>query len=448
MKRLLCIVLLCWTSLALGQTVVINSFPPVPAEPPPAGGATYLVGHVRAAIASSSGNQDFTIAWSDGSTGNTPDCAFFIMTRATTDATAADHRMIALGAASGTSARWSFATHSESGQTTTNTDVLRRDNGAVSIMTTSGGVGAYADLSSFGSDTVTISWDQNPEAQFLLHITAFADTDGCVAGTFTPAGSDAGTVDVTTLGATANFVWGIGAARSFTPGIQQHGGWESMGFYTYDGTTARNMGTYQGSYNNLTTSSISAGYWDDAMVTMRNNNSTPTQFTVTLSAHASGFTATSTDWSNSCGTCAMAYLAIDLPDGDEAYVGTATTPTSTGDMTLSGMGWESQAVALITTMIDAASGANESDPPDNEGTNYGVAISTTSEYSLGTTDRDNQTTTDSQSRSESALLSVFTGAGTQSLACDADAFGATSITLDCTTVDATARRVVYVAFQK
>lgn len=447
MKRLILILLaaciggLCLPALCQAQLVPSNV---ARLAAPPASG--FAFGHAgQQAASTSSGDQSFTITWSDAGS-HTPDCALLAMTLATTDATAVNGTAFALGAMSSTSARWATGIGSEHNVSTSNAYRYSADVSVVSLFDGSGAIDGLADAATtpFSSNTVTINWSNPPTSAVDVSVIAFAGTDACVAGTVNPSDADAGTVDVTTLGETADLVifTQTGATNQFAETVSTH---FHMPISFYDGTRNRMM--YKGERDARSTTNTQVVWRDDAVGCDVLHSPAACNTNYSISSHASGFTVTS----NGAGSNAneLAYLAVALPSGKSAYAGTIVTPTGVAPQTVSTTdpGFEPQGVLLVGALIDNASGSAETASPASEGWFFGHAISTTSEYNLSIEVQDGDATSDTQSRSDDGVATLTTDGNTVTIECDVQSLDATGFTLNCTTTNGTARNWIYLAIE-
>lgn len=421
-----------------------------------AGGSGFYVGHVRAAANTTTGNQSFTIVWSDGG-GHTPTAVEIRVTLATADATAVDHACLCTGAATGTTERWSAFGFSEHGQVTSDTYNFLYTGACIVIPTTAGNaIDGQADFVSFSADTVTINWSNAPASAYLIHVKAYAGTTEALAGTITPSTTNLGTADMTSFAGAANYVFLYGASQGkiSETTIRSHAP-IPYGYYSYDGVTERQVIMMSGHRDARGTTDI-IGRWSDNFIggELRTAGAS-LDATYVISNIGTGFRLTSNNiGSTSASLCA--YLALRIPSGSEAYVYTGTSPTSTGTKAFTGPGWTPQAVDVIHSMLTMAAASattdgasdKEKNSPEADGMSWGTAISTSSEYSMNICDYDGQaTTSDTQSRTESKVATVCKTTGVVAIAADVSSFDADGLTLNYTTVDATARRVAFVAFK-
>jgi len=406
----------------------------------------FRVGHVRAAANTVTGNQSFTITWADGGS-YTPQAAFFMVTTAVADATAVDDVSIGIGAAMSTTQRWAIAGDSDNGLATSDTNSYTANIYCIAIMDGAGAVDGLADFVSFAADTVTVNWTDAPSGAYLVYVMAFAGANAVDVGTFDPSSTNAGTVDVTTLGASANVVIGAMTRESQvfteTPTAHRQSG---LSFYTWNGTTANNYYYYQTERTTVSPSNVQIEWSDTIFGLDLIHNFASQDGSIALSNHASGFTVTTTT-ATTFKANQWGYLALSLPSGVSAKVGSISTKTTTGTQAYTAPGFTPQALLLIGGLVDAAAGSEEVGGPDCEGLFIGGAISAASEFCMNIEAQDSVATTDTQSRSDSVIAYLTTNGNTATIVADLNSFDTSGFTLNYTTTNATARTWVYLAFK-
>lgn len=149
------------------------------------------------------GNQDLTTADLGG---ETPVAVWLNIVRATVDGTPANHVSVGIGAATGTSNRWTAATRAEDNVDTT--DCSRRGTTDECIMVlepTAGGVDGEADFVAFIANGVRINWGNAPAGAYFIVATFFAgDVQAYANATTLPILNN--TTVINTVGFEADFV--------------------------------------------------------------------------------------------------------------------------------------------------------------------------------------------------------------------------------------------------
>ena len=153
----------------------------------------------RAAANLATGTQDFTTTDLGGLT---PVGALFIITKATADGTPADHAIVGIGAATGSSERWACSVTSEHGVSATDTNRRAMTDECVCLISEgTGTVDGEADFDSFITNGVRINWGNAPASAYLVTVLLLAGTDtSAYAGVFTGHASTNGVTDVTDPG--------------------------------------------------------------------------------------------------------------------------------------------------------------------------------------------------------------------------------------------------------
>lgn len=414
--------------------------------------SAFRVGHARVAANTSEGNQTITITWADGES-HTSTAIEIRMVRASVNGSSTDQLSYSIGAATATDKRWAVAGCAEHGVATTNTARLSTVNACVFLIDpVTQATEAKADLVSFSENTVTINWSTAPGTGYFVLVTAYTGTDAAVAGTVDPSDDDAGTIDVETLGEAANYVMCASTyeANQFTETVSTHMQYNA-GFFSFDGTTARNVCALKASFDNRVDTRATVEWSNTKIAIIRLANNLNSNGAYALSTHLNGFTVTTTIFTANKKQH-LGYLALSLPSGAEAYAGSFTTPTSIRTQANTDAGFKPQALLLHATHADVASTDTGSNPetvsPDADAVCFGSALSG-SEFGLTIDDEDGVATTNAASRSDSKIATVTkTGGDTVAIQANLDSFDDLGFTLDFTTVDATARNWVYCVFKQ
>ena len=413
--------------------------------------SAFRVGIARVAVNTSTGNQVITIAWAGGGS-HTPTAIEIRMIRASVDGVSTDELSFSTGAATATDERWAIAGSSQHGVATSDAARYSTDIGCVALLDpTTNTIEALADFVSFGLNTVTINWTTAPGTGYFILVTAYAGTDAAVAGTVDPSDIDAGTVDVETLGEAANYVMCAGTyfTDQFAESVEIHAYYDA-GFFSYDGSTARNA-CVNHSERDARATALKRLSWSNTKASIISRVDGVVDGAYTFSTHANGFTVTTSLFDTNRAQH-LGYLALSLPSGAEAFVGSLTTRTTNGIQATTAPGFKPQSLLLHSTHADVASTdtgqSREQTSPDADAVCFGSALSD-SEFGLTIDAEDAAATMNTASRSDSKIATVTkTGGDTVAIQANLDSFDATGFTLNFTTVDATARNWVYCAFKQ
>jgi hypothetical protein len=406
----------------------------------------FKVGHTREAANTSTGNQAFTITWSDGGS-YTPQAALFVITTATADATAVDGLVLGVGAAESTTKRWAVCGASEHNISPTNANNYSTDANCIAVLTGAGALDGLADFVSFGSNTVTVNWTDAPASAYLVYIMAYAGAGAVDVGIFDPATATAGTVDVTALGTSASVVIGANTSRTQvwteTPTTHYQAG---LSLYTFDGTTALNHYYYKTERDAQASALVNTEFSTGNFGLDSAHNPGSATGSIALSNHASGFTVTTTT-ATTFSTTQFGYLALSLPAGIVAKVGTFSTKTTTGSQGYTDPGFTPQALLLLGSLSNSTTDLEEVISPDADGFFIGGAVSASSEFSMNVEAQDGIATADTQSRSDSSVVYLTTAGGTGTVIADLTSLDATGFTLNYSATNGTARTFMYLAFE-
>lgn len=393
-------------------------------------GITVSVTRVACTIDTPPYTQDITTA---DLSGLTPKAALFIVSGGITDGTAADEARLSFGAATGSSNRWALCGFDEHNVATSNTIdaqstvhcVFVRDPG-VTI--------ASADFDSFITNGVRIEWDVAPPSAYLLTVVLFAGTDLSAHANNVALGNTIDlTADVTAPGFEPdNLICSLSASAS------QSNNWRvsnNAGFAYNDGVGG-------------VTQRAHAKYWEDNKSTARCwarstnsgaglycSNSGALDYYVEISDFDSnGFSATPRN--SGANNNLLCYLALAYNGAVDSWVGTHTTPTSTGNDSETGPGFTPQAVILIENLLEAIDTAYS----DNRAGAFGLsAFDADNEYSTVVAAEDGVATTNTQSLSDDRAIVLTDDDGTLDIEATFVSFDANGWTVNYSNAPATAK---------
>lgn len=325
--------------------------------------------------------------------GETPVAAWFIVSSAISDGAAANHAVLGFGAATATDERWACCATSEHNLGTT--DTYRRgvtDECVLILDPTDGSVDGEADLSSFGAGTVTISWGNAPTSEYLITVIAFAgDGVSAHADTFSPHATVDNSVDVTDPGFEPDMLLLASICQTFSDSLFSYG-MLSHGFAINDGSSTQGCWFWRSQDAAAAAALISRCTHTYAFLDVGSGGSV--NYAVEIGSwDADGFSATSRVGGNS-ESDDVGYLALYFNGEVSVWGDVITSPTSTGDDSQTGPGFEPQLVmcgltqmpSLDTTYTDGSAGCVGASAftPDNE-------------YSTSIADEDGADPTDTQS---------------------------------------------------
>jgi len=364
----------------------------------------------RAALNTGTGTQDFTTTDLGGLT---PKAALFILTRATTDGTAADNLGLCIGAATGATNRWAVCATGQDAQGTTVTDGAGKNRCVIMLDPALGTLEFEADFDSFITNGVRINITDAPPSAYLLTVVLFAGTD---LTAFASSADLADTLDletnITAPGFQPRVV--IGACVDFR-NINDAGSFGTTPKISFGAVHENGAGT----------------------VTQRSFlwRNTDAQLAVQLTSELSdvygvfSMTATVLDWggefanfdasgfsvfsrlAGANGTD-LGYLALAFNGVIDGKVVTITTPVAPGNQTQTGIGFTSQAALLGLTLAEAINTAYTDDNADAIG--VGV-ITGTAEFCNAIVDDDTATDSDNHSLSDNTAVRVLKTTGADAL---------------------------------
>jgi hypothetical protein len=380
---------------------------------------------VRVACNTSTGTQDIT-----GDVGGlTPKAAIAIVSYATTDGTAAADRVISWGATDGT--RESSIGHTdEDAQETMDSDQHDETN-FIQIRTP----GAQADdglaaFSAWLTDGIRIDWTDAPAAAYLLTVYLFAGSDLSVYKGRSGLGNTAdNTVDITAPGFTPDLVF-TGIAR--TSAIGQ----SSLGVVHFDGAstiTQRSLAVT--TRNGQATSSVWAAIRTDAGICWGTTSAAGFDWWGEFSDFdANGFSVITRN--AGANNEDLTYLALNFGGVVDSWVGTYTTPTSTGNDGETGPGFTPQFVYLLGSLAEAAATSYT----DNRGGSFAVSAFTASaEYTTVVSSEDAVGTSNTQSLADDRAIVIPDDDGTLDIEATFVSMDANGWTVNYSNAPATAK---------
>ena len=159
-------------------------------------------------------------------------------------------------------------------------------------------------------------------------------------------------------------------------------------------------------------------------------------YALSVSANSSGFAVTP---SATAGGDYIFYLALELPDPDDAYVAIKDIATGSGGAAYTGAGFTPIALILAQTACTATNSIS-----DGAGVALGVTDGTT-QRAVGYCDEDSQAATDTQSQYADAVLDLCLQTGAAEAQATISSFDADGWTLSYSDYASTARKMLAVA---
>lgn len=391
----------------------------------------------RVACNTVTGNQDIT---TEALGDTTPKAALFLISNAVTDGSAVDHHIFSIGAATGTSNRWSTGTSDQTGVGTTNSDHRGMTDQCIHIqLPGSHSIDGEADFVAFINNGVRINWDVAPDSAYLLTVVFFGGDDvEAYAGTWTGTSVD-NSVDVTAPGFEPDLV--ICASHYHEFDDLGHSD-NSMSFgFCHNGASDTHRCIAQEIDNGDDTSDPRL-HVSTAYVSMRLTGSGSVFSGQELGSFDSqGFSATTKI--GGAVTMETGYLALKLTDAD-VWVGSLSAPDETGDWNITDPGFLPQFVIMGLTFHDTM----DSGAVDARAGVYGIsAFNLNDEYCTALASEDNETTTDTQSISDNQAVNLPNDGGALGFMGTFSSFHSNGWTLNFTNVDATVRRWIGMAIE-
>lgn len=382
------------------------------------------VAATRAAVNTATGNQDFTTTALGGLT---PKAAYFVVTYATTDGTAANHAMLGIGAATGTANRWAAAVSSEHAAGSSDTYCSGSTTTCVRIISPiDGTVDGEADFVSFITNGVRINWSNAPAAAYLLTVVLFAGTDLSAHANNVALGDTLdNAVDVTAPGFRPDVV-----LTALIPTIVGEMCW---GMVQEDGAGTVSQRSYGfGARDAQNTMNVWSMYRGDAGIFETSIGGGLDWYGEFGGFDANGFTVTTrTAGANSL---SLYYLALDFGSAASAWVGTHVTPTVTGNHAVSTIGFEPQFVLIFPSMALADGGSLSNTGTARAHSSGVAALMAATQYCTTISDLDDAGTSDTQSLSDDVAISLPAPNGTLDIEATLVSFDSGGYTLNFSNV--------------
>lgn len=388
----------------------------------------------RVACNTSSGDQDITISGF-----GTPVAVLFTLGYGTADGTPADGKLLAIGGATSSSGMFAVYSVAENGVTTTSSRTGVVNNRCIYTQDGGGTITNGATFSTFITDGVRISWQAGgeiPDAGYLLTVTLIGGTNvvGAYASTFDMAATVDTATDVTAPGFEPTDLFVFNATTPYL----------SMGIVHNASGTVSQYSVSQYDRSAVTTTELHLREENSYGITNCNPGGTGAQGEFG-SFDASGFsctTRTSATTNNGRGT--VGYLALRITDY-ETYAGYLTTPTSTGNQSITSPGFKPQFLMQLLSGAEAF----DTNYGDNRAGTFGISVAdATSQYSNTITSEDGVTTTNAESLSDDQMVNLKDDDGTTRWTTSFVSFDTTGFTQNFTATHSTGAVWLYWAVEE
>lgn len=362
----------------------------------------------------SGGTQDIT---NSNLGGNTPKAVWIIGSYATSDGVARDHSGMSIGAATGTTNEWYITMKSEhllstptdDSDSATGTDATILISDPVNDSGTTISIEGKAEFSSFITNGVRINWTTTPTEAFFLTVIFVAGSNvQAYAGTEDLANTACdginNKINITAPGFQPDVI--MGGAGPVVPNSPFNGG---FGFAYYNGSAVTQRGFLQRHGGITPNPGLSRVLGSDtganAGIVGQLTGAAVDWTGEILDFDANGFSVCPR--TNGANSLDLNYLALDLGT-TTAWVGTDTTPTSTGNSAETGPNLTPQFVYQIMNFAEAIN------------TNYSTALNgsfgfgafdANDEFATSIAVEDNSNPTDTQSLSDNTAINIPDGNG-------------------------------------
>lgn len=394
----------------------------------------------RVACNTTTGNQDITTTDLGGLT---PKAAFFIVTRAVTDGTPANHAILGLGAATATDERWACVVRSENAQGTTDTRRRATSDECVMILNTAdANVDGEADFGAFITNGVRIIWGNAPTSGYLLTVVLYAGTDlSAKALHFAVAAVQDATVDVNTVGSEPDALLTAYIAYDFDDTTQTNA-ILSHGIVTNTSPIIQHAWGIRYKYSQATSQSL-AHIYDHYGATQVNTGTGAAYRGFEFSAFdAQGFSCTTR---LTTGTGDIGCLALAFGGAVSFKAGIIDSPTANGSQSITDPSFTPQHVHIGLTQMQAVDTGYTTDVAGS----IGISVfDADDEHCNSIQDEDAQGTSDTQSLSDNTAINLPDDDSTAGWVASFTSFDANGWTWNFTQSHGTAVKWWYLAIEE
>ena len=324
----------------------------------------------------------------------TPDCAIVMASEANTTSNPAPHLNISLGLV----ALSSVCTGNRQRNGVSNADAYRHfDNRAITIIrpTTTGteiqyGGSLISDGIRFTVQTGSTTVQRYCQAMLLKGVKNIAQGTTTLTGT-TPVAVFTG------FRPTAVFV--LNGATNLPPPILDSGCMMSFGVVHWDNSGARQQRCINySSRNSMTRATVNSSLWDDSCSKIYFGDGFVVRTAYAQSPTSSGFEFVAAESANNY---RLAWVAIELNDHNQFYLGTQDCSTSGDPQAFTGVGFQPVAMGLMSVRT---TGMNSTSSSPAGGISLGMASGPSAQASIVVCDKDFSTPTVSSSRWDGANI--------------------------------------------
>jgi hypothetical protein len=359
---------------------------------------------VRAVCDTSQSTIDFT------DTGfGTPKAALFVAGTGASDATAAAHNIMSIGAVDGTNERVA-AWHDEDAQVAADTRRRATNDECVMWVAHNGAIEGECNWNSWITDGVRLTVGDNPPANRYIHAILFGGSDitNVKVGDFTASATEDATVDVD-VGFTPDLVFFFSSMNPFDDS-NGYNTKASIGWAINDSGNPQIACGYRSKeseadprvHQRFDTNRIAvSGYY-----TVGGTDDRSYELTDWLSNGTNGFEVTTREASKGLD---IGYLAIKFSANVSMDVGNYTMPTSIGDDPIAGVGFQPDVVFLLGSII-TSTGSWVS------GATHGLSVvDGTDDYSFYGSGEDGNTDSNTQTLSDDQAIHIPSDDGTDEI---------------------------------
>lgn len=378
-----------------------------------------------AAPTSNGGTQDLTISGF-----GTPKCALFFGGYGTANGTAVNHAGLWIGAYDGTR-QYSMGQASEDNVNPTDTGSVIDANSAINTLLATSQAQDGDGTASFITDGARLTWADAPPSAYLINalLIGGSGVSNCYVGQATGNATQDATTAVSAPGFEPDIViaWANHALTTqFRPSLGM--AWNNGGAVVQRSMAGNDTN------GNASATVISALITDRIMGAVI--GATPSLELTSFDAN--GFTVTTRD---AAGARDITYIAIKL-SGLNAFLHTSAAPTSTGDQSITGVGFRPQ----VGLMLQGEFAAVDTTYGSNDGEVYGFSVFTATSSATSTVwTNDGSNPSNNESITETAVCRTRKDAADYAT-CTLVSFDADGATYNYTATNGTARQraVLYV----
>lgn len=381
-----------------------------------------------AAITGGGPTQTFT----DGNMTQTVNAALFVGVAATVDGTPASDVAMSIGAADSGLNQFVSCIQDEDGQLTTDTGRRGATDECIMFLTQTGSIDGEANISSFGTGSVTVNWGSLPGTAWLITVYLFS-VDNAEAGTLNPSDSIGGTVTVTPS-FQSTLIFGVNHGQQYNDSFNNNA---QLSFGMCDenlnqGHENQESATGQGSTSlrfRIRNDSFSGAIATGADTWHEITSITATTFVVTTR------NATQTNMR-------VGYLALDTGDRN-TFVDNVAIPNSAVETDYN-VGFASQIAGFVQGLGEADNTTYTNDLANSFGAS---AATENDEFTQMSSSDDGAGTTVTRSLSDNQIIAILDPPTTLDIEATFVSFTSPNVTVDFSNVATNAKRTVIWAIE-